>query len=97
MFTIGAYTLTAQLHQGRETAIHRGHRSADGVAIVAKTLRTRLPTPLQVARMRHEYALLREQDSPMIVRVHELVEQGPVLALIMEDLGGRARSPPCAV
>ncbi len=92
MFTLGGYTLTSQLHQGRETAIHRGHRSADGLTIVAKTLRTRLPTPLQVARMRHEYALLREQDSPMIVRVHELVEQGAVLALIMEDLGGLALS-----
>ncbi len=92
MFTIGAYTLTSQLHQGRETAIHRGHRTEDGAPIVAKTLRTRLPTPLQIARMRHEYALLREQDSPMIVRVHELFEHGAVLALIMEDLGGVALS-----
>jgi predicted ATPase/signal transduction histidine kinase len=92
MFTIGAYTLTSQLHQGRETAIHRGHRTIDGAPIVAKTLRTRLPTPLQIARMRHEYALLIAQRSPMIVRVHELVEQGSALALIMEDLGGVALS-----
>lgn len=92
MFTLGGYTLTFQLHQGRETAIHRGHRNSDGAAIIAKTLRSRLPTPLQIAKMRHEYALLREQDSPMIVRVHELLEHGSVLALIMADHGGVALS-----
>lgn len=92
MFVLGGYTLASLLHQGSETVIYRGTRTEDGAAVVAKLLRTRVPGALLLAKLRHEHAVLRGLDDPAIVRVHELVEEGGQLALIMEDLGGLALS-----
>lgn len=92
MLTLGGYTLVVQLHQGRETAIYRGTRESDGAPIVAKLLRTRLPSAFQVAKLRHEFTLLANLSHPGVVRVHEFVERGGRAALIMEDPGGLSLS-----
>src|SRR5262245_51234676 len=92
MHSFSAYTLTEAVHTGAHTALHRGHRNADHVPVVVKLLQGEYPDPVEIARLRREYALIRDLDSACVVKAYGLEKVGANLALIMEDFGGRALS-----
>ncbi|MFH1467608.1 MAG: AAA family ATPase [Pseudomonadota bacterium] len=88
MRTLGGYDLGVPLHRGRQTAIHRGRRVADGLPVVIKLLDAEFPDLQQVERLRREHRLLSLVESPHVVRALDLVEQGHALGLVLEDVGG---------
>src|SRR5262245_59822140 len=65
----------------------RGTRDADGARVIAKLLRAEHPSAAQIARLRHEHAVLASLDLPEVVRTLGLVKHGRGLALVLEDLG----------
>lgn len=81
------YTLNKKIRQTALVDIYRGFRAADGVPVVAKVLRHEYPTALDVARLRHEYAIIRSLDVPGVVRAYGLERFGNGLALILQDAG----------
>ncbi|HGG58210.1 MAG TPA: serine/threonine protein kinase, partial [Nannocystis exedens] len=86
----GRYTATKPLHEGRRIRVLRGIRDADGLPVIIKALRRRHPPLRDIAKLRHEFELLRRFDDDRIVRAFELVEHGSRVALVLEDFGGAA-------
>jgi predicted ATPase/serine phosphatase RsbU (regulator of sigma subunit) len=65
----------------------RGTRDADGKRVIVKLLRADHPSTAQVARLRHEHAILASLDAPEVVRTFGVVKHGRGVALVLEDLG----------
>ena len=83
------YTLTEELQKSGDTALHRARRDDNGAAVLVRSLRGEHPSPRAIARLRHEYAMLRGLALDGVVRAVEVAERGRDVALILEDPGGR--------
>src|SRR4051812_42392423 len=90
MITLSGYTFRSTLVETAAAILYRGQRNSDGRAVVAKVLRSEYPTRADLARLRHEHALLRSMDQDEVVKAFELVKDGNGLVLIMEDVGERS-------
>jgi len=81
------YTLNAKIRETPYTELHRGYRNLDGAPVVVKLLRNERPSPLELARLRHEYEILVSFEVPQVVKPLGLERHGQGLALVMEDTG----------
>ena len=87
---IAGYTLAETFRETQSANLVRGVRDADRARVVVKMLRAEHPTGAQMARLRHEHALLSGLDLPGVVRTLGLVKHGRGEALVLEDLGDRS-------
>ncbi|MFH2134718.1 MAG: diguanylate cyclase [Pseudomonadota bacterium] len=88
MILLTGYSILELLSQSMPTSIYRGLRQSDGSPVVIKLLDVAFPSPVQLARVRHEYELLGSLSHPGIIRVHALEKANNSLAIVMEDFGG---------
>jgi predicted ATPase/anti-anti-sigma regulatory factor len=86
MLHIDDYTVVSKIHEGPNTILYGGHRNVDHAPIVAKVPRSEYPSPRELAKLRHEYALLKSLDLPGVVRAYALARCGSGLALVLESL-----------
>jgi predicted ATPase/serine phosphatase RsbU (regulator of sigma subunit) len=84
---LAGYTLADVVRETHSASVVRGIRDADGARVIVKLLRTEHPSPAQIARLRHEHAVLASLDLPEVVRALGLVKHGRGVALVLEDLG----------
>ncbi|MGI8938948.1 MAG: serine/threonine-protein kinase [Iamia sp.] len=83
------YLLTEPLGRGAMGRVWRGVRRSDGTAMAVKVLRPELADdPEQVARFLAERNALRAVVDDRVVRVHDLVVEGSVLAIVMDLVDG---------
>jgi predicted ATPase/serine phosphatase RsbU (regulator of sigma subunit) len=87
---LAGFTLTETIRETQTASLLRGVRDSDGLPVVVKLLRAEHPTGAQVARLRHEHALLSTLELPSVVRTLGLVKHGRGDALVLEDLGDRS-------
>jgi len=87
---LAGYTLTETVRETSSASLLRGLRDLDRLPVVVKLLRAEHPTGAQIARLRHEHALLSGLDLPSVVRTFGLVKHGRGEALVLEDLGDRS-------
>ncbi|MDI1475976.1 AAA family ATPase [Polyangium sp. y55x31] len=83
------YVLSDTLHETDTTIIHRGHRIADHAPVTVKLLKHEHPTPRDIAKLRHEYAVMKSLRIPGILTAYALERLSNGLALVMEDRGGQ--------
>ena len=82
------YTLERQIGSGAMGQVWVGH-DVDGHTLAFKLLRPELADdPGVVARFLQERNLLVGLRSPYVIRVHDLVVEGPRLAIVMDYIGG---------
>jgi len=84
------YTLATKLRESPEVTLFRGYRNADRLPVVLKVLSSEYPRPKEIARLKHEHAILRSFDSPRVVRTFGLERLGNGMALVLEDVGERS-------
>lgn len=89
MISLPGYTLSTVLHDGLSTLILQGYRNADQVPVVAKLSRSDLPRPREVARRRHEYAILKQLDVNGVIKAYALESYSNGLALILEGINAK--------
>ena len=78
------YTLERQIGSGAMGQVWVGH-DVDGHTLAFKLLRPELADdPGVVARFLQERNLLVGLRSPYVIRVHDLVVEGPRLAIVMD-------------
>lgn len=85
MSPIPNYSLDAAALHSAEVSLHRGRRIDDGKAVMIKTL---VPGPGRLARLRHEFHLLRQLDIPGVPRPLALETFPGSRALIVEPIAG---------
>ena len=62
MLSLSQYTLAAPLYESTGTILYRGYRNADRAPVVVKVLRAERPTPSELAKLRHEFAITRSLE-----------------------------------
>ncbi|WP_437489910.1 AAA family ATPase [Sorangium sp. So ce1014] len=92
MLILQDYTATEKIYEGITSVLYRGHRNADQLPVAVKLLKSEYPDPRELAKIRHEHAVMRDLRVPGIPVVIEVGKHGNGLALIMEDSGGRSLS-----
>lgn len=92
MLNIPAYTIQALVHEGTRTVLYRGYRDADRAPVVVKVVAGEYPLPEELARLSHEYQILKSISLPSIVKAHALEKYGNGLGLILEQLKGESLS-----
>ncbi|MEG4941798.1 AAA family ATPase [Microcoleus sp. F4-D5] len=86
----GYKLLSLPIHEGVNTVIYRGVRESDLTPIIVKTLKAEYPTIEKIARLRHEYKILKTLDMAGIVKAHSLEKHNNGMALILEDFRGKS-------
>ena len=88
MLDLPHYTLSQKVYEGSETAVYRGHRHLDGVAVAVKVTRNDYPAARELARLRREFGVLQDiRHLPGVGKGIALEKYGRGLALVLEDLG----------
>ncbi len=90
MNTVPNYTLDELILRGPDVALHRGRRIDDGVAVAIKTPGSSSGRPAALARLRHEYQLLRQLDVPGVPHALALETFPGSRALILEAIAGES-------
>lgn len=90
MISVPGYQTLGELHDGEHTHVCRALRKADNLPVILKMLKGNNPALTQLARVRHEYALLSELDIDGVVKVLSLEEMQHTLAIVFKDSGGQA-------
>ncbi len=90
MITIPGYEVATVLREGRSTVILRALRSLDRQPVVIKTFRRDHPSLRDIARLRHEHAILTRFDDDGVLRTLDFVVTGSRAALVLEDFAGES-------
>lgn len=90
MLAIAGYEVLTLLHEGEFSQVYRGKRLTDGLPVVLKTLRNRIPEPEQLARYQQEYAITQALDLiPGVINVYGLEQVAHLPIIVLEDYGGQ--------
>ena len=92
MISIPGYEFSTVLHEGISTIIVQGHRIVDDLPVVAKLLRSEYPRPRDLARLRHEFGILRQLNVPNVIKAYSIEKYGNGIVLILEGLTAKALS-----
>lgn len=92
MPNIQNYTLIDKIFESTDTLLYRGHRNFDQAPVTVKFLKTEYPSPRELARLLHEFSILKELDVPGVAKAYALERTGNSLALVTESLSGWAVS-----
>ncbi len=83
---VAGFTLEHVIHAIDETVVATARDEA-GQGVVLKLLDTDQPGPSQLARWRHEFAILQAIDSPWVIRAQQILPAGRSLVLVLEGFG----------
>jgi anti-anti-sigma factor len=89
MLTLGQYEIVESIHEGPEHILYRGTLIEDGAPVVIKLPRSSPQTPRDLAKLQHEYTILREIDVPGVVKALALEKYSNGMALVLEAIPGR--------
>lgn len=88
MHQFPGYTIIEQIDETFRSVIYRARADGDPRTVVIKTLRADTPSAAEVARLKHEYALIRDLDVEGIVKPLDALEVDGTIALVLEDFEG---------
>jgi diguanylate cyclase (GGDEF)-like protein len=86
MKKIGEYTIQSVLYGGGKFTIYRGVRQSDQTPVILKISRFEHPSANNLASLQHEYHILKQLNSPYIIRAYDIIQSQHQLALILEDV-----------
>lgn len=89
MIRLPGYTTIDILHERSRSILHRGLRIKDRLPVVIKTLRSEYPAAQELARLRHEAAILQSIHSTGVATVYALEKLNNSWALTQSELRGQ--------
>ncbi|NET45733.1 ATP-binding sensor histidine kinase [Okeania sp. SIO2B3] len=84
MLNTPGYSNLQTLYQGSNSIIYRALRQSDHTLVVLKTQISEYPAPEEIARIRHEYNILKNLNVEGVVKSIDLIHQEYRLILILE-------------
>src|SRR4030043_2224623 len=82
------YTVLEQIDETLESSVYRARKEREPGTVIIKALKTRFPSLSDVARIKHEYELIRNLPIEGIVRTLDIIDTKDSIALVLEDFGG---------
>lgn len=89
MFWLEGHTIAEVLLEGEVRTLYRGYRDTDGTPVLVSALNDDFPNARDVARLRHEYLILRELALPCAPTPLGLTPCRNGVALVVSDAGKR--------
>ncbi len=90
MIHLPRYKILSLIHEGAHALLYRAQRESDQLPVTIKCLKSEYPSVAELARIKHEHAMLRELDLPGVVKALALERHGNGLALVTEDIAGES-------
>ena len=90
MSKINTYKFIELIKEGAKTNIYRVVKKSGGQSVIIKTTKGEYPELKEIAKLRHEYKILKKLDIPGVVKAVGLEKYKNGLALILEDFGGKS-------
>jgi PAS domain S-box-containing protein len=87
--TFPYYQIAELLNENSKTVVYRAYRSRDRRAFILKTLKAEHPTPVDLAKLKHEYDITKNLNILGIVKPYSLERYNNNLLLVLEDFGGK--------
>src|SRR5262245_28719157 len=81
------YTHIETIHESAYNVISRCRRNSDEAPVFVKSLKGDYPSHTAIARLQHEYALMKNLSCPGVPTTLALEKRGRGLALVMLDRG----------
>ncbi|HSF72791.1 MAG TPA: serine/threonine-protein kinase, partial [Microcoleus sp.] len=88
MISIPGYRIDEELYTNSHTVIYRGLQLEEQKPIILKTLTAPYPTPAQISQLLHESEILKNLNSPGIVKLYKIETYNHFPVLVLEDFGG---------
>src|SRR4030042_487655 len=82
------YILREKIHETRNSVIYRGQKENQPQSLIIKVLKTKYPTPSEIARFKQEYNLITNLSIEGVIKTYDLVEHDNNYAIIEEDFDG---------
>src|SRR6476469_6072408 len=89
MTNILGYEIIDKVYEDLKTVVYRGH-SAENQKVIIKILKSDYPTLKELAKLKHEYEIVKSIDLEGIVKPYRLEQYNNGLALVLEDFGGKS-------
>ena len=83
-----SYEVKEKIYESERTIVYRAIRKMDDLPVVLKILHKEFPSAEEIMRFKQEYNMLKELDSPSVIKVIGLETYGDNLCMVMEDCGG---------
>lgn len=90
MLSFSGYTVGQELYRSATSIVYRAVRLSDETPVILKVLNQSDPAPEHLARLHHEYELIRDLSLPGVVAAYSLEYSPPYWFLVLEDFGGVA-------
>jgi serine/threonine protein kinase len=72
MQEFGNYRLTEKLQETKYTEIYRGVNKTTNTSFVLKILKSEFPTPEFISKLKAEYQILSQINSPFVIKAFSL-------------------------
>lgn len=82
------YTFREKICETRNSFIYRGLKKNEPQSLIIKVLKTKYPTPSEIARFKQEYNLIKNLNIDGIIKTYDLIEHNNSYAIIEEDYDG---------
>ena len=82
------YTVLEQIDETLQSVVYRARKEGEPETVIIKALKIRYPSLSDVARIKHEYELVRNLPIEGIVRTLDIIDTKDSIALVLEDFGG---------
>jgi len=82
------YEILEKINESRSSLIYRGLPEGSSKTIIVKILKTKYPTPSELARFQQEYNLIKNLDLDGIIKTYDIVNYQDGYVLILEDFDG---------
>ena len=88
MIVLPGYRILAKIYESDRSIVYRGCREQDDRAVILKLLNEDYPTPLELARYKQEYEIVRNLHLDCAIAAYGLEKYQNTLAIVLEDFGG---------
>ena len=87
---VPGYQINNKIYDGIRTVVYQGKKTGEAVPVIIKVIKNPYPTPEDIARVRHEYEIIKNLQLTGVVKAIDLEKSKRGLALIIEDFGGQS-------
>lgn len=88
MENIQNYQILQKLDETRGSIIYRGKKEGEKHNVIIKAMKTGISSPLEVARFKQEFELIKSINLNGVIKTYDLIENKNSLVLILEDFNG---------
>ncbi len=90
MLDIKGYTILGKIFQGKRYSIYRGKCKLNQKKVILKVCRSEQPNLTDLAKLHHEYQILKQLDLNGVIRVYDLIKTQNQIILVLEDMEGES-------